>query len=130
MVVVVILGILATFVVPKIMNKPDEARIVKAKHDISALMTALSFYKLDNYAYPSTQQGLEALVHKPSGSPEPKNYRAEGYLDKLPKDPWGNPYQYLYPGTKGEVDVYSLGRDNRPGGEGTDADIGNWDLSG
>ncbi|SEQ65739.1 general secretion pathway protein G [Solimonas aquatica] len=130
MVVVVILGILATFVVPKIMNKPDEARIVKAKHDISALLTALNFYKLDNYGYPSTQQGLEALVHKPSGSPEPKNYRAEGYLDKLPKDPWGNPYQYLSPGTKGEVDVYSLGRDNRPGGEGADADIGNWDING
>ncbi|MDM4772239.1 type II secretion system major pseudopilin GspG [Solimonas sp. SE-A11] len=130
MVVVVILGILAAFVVPNIMDKPDEARIVKAKQDIRALESALSMYKLDNFYYPSTQQGLEALVAKPSGEPEPRNYKTGGYIKSLPKDPWGNTYQYLSPGTKNaEFDIFSLGADNRPGGEGSAADIGNWDAS-
>ena len=92
------------------------------------LESSLNMYKLDNFSYPTTQQGLDALVAKPSGEPEPKNYKAGGYVQKLPKDPWGNPYQYLQPGVKGEIDIFSLGRDNRPGGEGVDADIGNWDL--
>jgi len=128
MVVVVILGILAAVVVPRIMDRPDEARVVKAKQDIRMLESALNLYKLDNFNYPSTQQGLDALVAKPSGDPEPRNYKAGGYVQSLPKDPWGNPYQYLSPGTKGEIDVFSYGRDGKPGGEGSDADIGNWAL--
>lgn len=130
MVVVVILGILAAVVVPRIMDRPDEARVVKAKQDIRMLESALNLYKLDNFNYPSTQQGLDALVAKPGGDPEPKNYKAGGYVKSLPKDPWGNTYQYLSPGTKSEIDIFSLGRDGKPGGEGTDADIGNWDLGG
>ncbi|NGY06312.1 type II secretion system major pseudopilin GspG [Solimonas terrae] len=129
MVVVVILGILAAVVVPKIMDKPDEARVTKAKQDIRVLESSLSLYKLDNFNYPSTQQGLEALVAKPSGDPEPKNYKPGGYIQSLPKDPWGNAYQYLSPGSKGEIDIFSYGRDGKPGGEGMDADIGNWDLA-
>lgn len=126
MVVVVILGVLAAVVVPKIMDKPGEARIVKAKTDVSALKTALEFYKLDNHNYPSTDQGLQALVQKPAGSPEPRNWKQGGYLDSLPKDPWDYDYQYLNPGVHGEVDIFSLGADGRPGGEGQNADIGNW----
>lgn len=128
MVVVVILGILAAIVVPKIMDRPDTARITKARHDIRALESALNLYKLDNFAYPSTDQGLEALVEKPTGSPEPRNWKSGGYLERLPKDPWGNEYQYLQPGVHGELDIFSFGRDGRPGGEGSDADIGNWNL--
>ncbi len=130
MVVVVILGILAAVVVPKIMNRPDEARITRAKQDIRAIEGALSLYKLDNYNYPSTQQGLEALVAQPSGEPPAKNWKPGGYLAQPPKDPWGNPYQFLSPGVKGEVDIFSLGADDRPGGDGAAADIGNWDLGG
>lgn len=131
MVVVVILGILAAVVVPNIMSKPDDARIVKAKQDIRALESALNLYKLDNFYYPSTQQGLEALVTRPSGEPEARNYKAGGYVRSLPKDPWGNPYQYLQPGVKtSDFDLFSLGSDNRPAGEGAAADIGNWDLGG
>jgi len=128
MVVVIILGILAAVVVPRVMDRPQEARITKAKQDIRALKSALDLYKLDNYRYPSTDQGLEALVERPSGTPEPRNWKSGGYMDRLPKDPWGNPYQYLNPGTHAEVDVYSLGADGRPGGDGPDADIGNWNL--
>jgi general secretion pathway protein G len=127
MVVVIILGILAAIVVPRVMSRPDEARITKAKQDIRALEAALNLYKLDNFAYPTTDQGLEALVQKPSGSPEPKNWKK--YIDRLPKDPWGAPYQYLSPGAKGEVDIFSLGADAQAGGEGVNADIGNWDLN-
>ncbi|MDD3762504.1 MAG: type II secretion system major pseudopilin GspG [Nevskiales bacterium] len=130
MVVVVILGILAAVVVPKIMDEPDKARAAKAKQDIRALESALNLYKLDNYSYPNTQQGLDALVNKPSGEPEPRNYKSGGYVKSLPKDPWGNPYKYLQPGTHGDFDLYSLGADSRPGGEGPAADIGNWDLGG
>ena len=128
MVVVVILGILAAIVVPRIMDAPDKARVAKAKQDISVLESSLNLYKLDNYNYPSTQQGLEALVTQPSGDPPARNWKAGGYIQKLPKDPWGNPYQYLAPGTHGEVDVFTFGRDGKPGGDGMDADIGNWDL--
>lgn len=128
MVVVVILGILAAVVVPNIMGNPDKARAARAKQDVRVIENALKMYRLDNYYYPSTEQGLEALVRKPSGDPPAKNWR-EGYLDRLPKDPWGNPYHYLSPGTHGEIDVFTLGADNRPGGEGvSNADIGNWNL--
>lgn len=130
LVVVVILGILAAVVVPNIMGAPDEARIAKAKQDIRQIESALQMYRLDNFNYPSTQQGLEALVSKPSGDPPANNWRPGGYLRKLPKDPWGNPYQYLSPGVHGEYDVFSLGADGKPGGEGPAADIGNWNLDG
>ncbi|WP_420466193.1 type II secretion system major pseudopilin GspG [Panacagrimonas sp.] len=130
MVVVVILGILAAVVVPRIMDRPDDARIARAKQDVRALEAALNLYKLDNFYYPSTQQGIEALVTQPSGEPAAKNWKPGGYIGQLPKDPWGNPYQYLSPGVQGEIDIFSLGADNRPGGEGAAADIGNWNMSG
>lgn len=126
MVVVVILGILAAIVVPRVMDRPDTARVTKARQDIRAMESALNLYKLDNFVYPTTDQGLEALVSKPSGSPEPRNWKQ--YMDRLPKDPWGNDYQYLSPGVKGDIDVFSLGADARPGGDEINADIGNWDL--
>lgn len=128
MVVVVILGILAAIVVPKVMDRPDTARIAKARQDVRAMESALNLYKLDNYNYPSTDQGLQALVRKPAGSPEPRNWKTGGYLDRLPKDPWGNEYQYLSPGVHGDVDIFSLGADARPGGDGAAADVGNWTL--
>ncbi|NWL75639.1 type II secretion system protein GspG [Pseudomonas taiwanensis] len=127
MVVVVILGILAALVVPQVMNRPDQAKVTVAKGDIKAIGAALDMYKLDNFAYPSTQQGLEALVSRPSGNPPPKNWNKDGYLKKLPIDPWGNPYQYLSPGSKGTYDLYSLGADGKEGGSDNDADIANWD---
>lgn len=130
MVVVVILGILAAIIVPRIADEPDKARVVKAKQDIRVLESALQAYRLDNFYYPSTQQGLEALVQKPSSEPPAKNWKSGGYMPRLPKDPWGNPYQYLQPGVKGEFDLFSLGADNRPGGEGTDGDVGNWNIEG
>lgn len=128
MVVVVILGILASVVIPKIMDRPDTARITKVHHDIRSIESALNLYKLDNFHYPSTDQGLEALVSRPAGQPEAKNWKSSGYLDRLSKDPWGNPYQYLNPGQHGTIDIYSLGADNQPGGEGANADIGNWEV--
>lgn len=128
MVVVVILGILAVLVVPKIINRPDEARVIAAKQDIASLMQALKLYRLDNQRYPATEQGLQALVARPTTPPVPPNWKAGGYLDRLPKDPWGNPFQYLNPGLHGEIDISSLGADGAPGGEGDDADIGSWTL--
>ena len=128
MVVVVILGILAALVVPQVMSRPEQAKVTVAKGDIKAVAAALDMYKLDNFAYPSTQQGLEALVTKPSGNPQPKNWNRDGYLKRLPKDPWGNEYQYLSPGTRGQFDLYSFGADGKPGGSDLNADIGNWDL--
>ena len=128
MVVVVILGILAAIIVPRLTGKPDEARVVKAQQDIRALESALQLYKLDNFYYPSTQQGLEALVTKPSGEPPARNWK--GYISRLPKDPWGGNYQYLSPGMKGDIDIFSLGADQKPGGEGPDADVGNWNVEG
>ena len=128
LVVVMILGILATIVVVNVMDRPDEARIAKAKQDIRALTTALNMYRLDNYRYPSTEQGLEALVSRPAGQPPAQNWKEGGYVENLPRDPWGNEYVYLNPGTHGEIDVYTLGADGAPGGEGINADIGNWNL--
>ena len=128
MVVVVILGILAVLVVPKIISRPDDARVVAAKQDIASLFQALKLYRLDNQRYPSTEQGLQALVAKPATSPIPLNWKVGGYLDRMPRDPWGNPYQYLNPGLHGEVDIVSFGSDGEPGGEGNDADIGSWTL--
>ncbi len=126
MVVIVILGVLAALVVPRVMNRPDEARAVAARQDIAAVMQALKLYRLDNQRYPSTEQGLQALVTQPAAGPAAANWKS--YLDKLPTDPWGKPYQYLNPGLKGEVDVFSLGADGAPGGTGSDADIGSWAL--
>ena len=126
MVVVVILAILAAAVVPRIMNRPDEARITKAKQDIRVMESALELYRLDNFNYPSTQQGLEALVQRPAGDPPAPNWKAGGYIKSLPKDPWGNEYQFLNPGVKGEIDIFSYGADARPGGSESAADIGNW----
>jgi general secretion pathway protein G len=128
MVVVVILGILAAIVVPRVMDRPDAARVTKAKQDIRALESALNLYRLDNYVYPTTDQGLEALVRRPTSPPEPRNWKDGGYLDRLPKDPWGNDYVYLNPGVRGSVDIYSLGADGAPGGDGMNAEIGNWNL--
>ncbi|HEV2611151.1 MAG TPA: type II secretion system major pseudopilin GspG [Noviherbaspirillum sp.] len=128
MVVVVIMGILAALVVPKLMGRTDDARITAARQDIATLMQALKLYKLDNQRYPSTEQGLQALVTKPSGGPPANGWKAGGYIDKLPKDPWGGQYQYLSPGIKGEVDVFSFGADGQAGGAGNDADVGSWDL--
>ena len=125
MVVVVILGILASFVVPRIMDNPDKARVAKAKTDIKALEAALDIYRLDNFTYPSTEEGLEALVNKPSGAP---NWKSGGYIKKLNKDPWGNDYLYLSPGENGEIDIFSLGADGAPGGDGPKADIGSWEI--
>src|ERR1700704_2381185 len=128
MVVVVILGILAALVVPKIISRPDEARAIAAKQDIASLMQALKLYRLDNQRYPSTEQGLQALVARPVSAPLAPNWKAGGYVERLPKDPWGNPYQYLNPGIHGEIDVFSFGADGTAGGEGNDADIGSWML--
>ncbi|MBZ0073078.1 MAG: type II secretion system major pseudopilin GspG [Gammaproteobacteria bacterium] len=124
MVVVVILGILAAIVVPRIMDRPDEARITKARQDVRTLESALNLYRLDNYNYPTTDQGLEALVQRPT-SPEPPHWKEGGYVDRLPMDPWQRPYQYLSPGVHGAIDIYSPGPDGQPG---TDDDIGNWML--
>lgn len=126
MVVIVILGVLAALVVPRVMNRPDEARVVAARQDIAAVMQALKLYRLDNQRYPTTEQGLQALVTRPTAGPAAANWKS--YLDKMPMDPWGKPYQYLNPGVKGEIDVFSLGADGQPGGSGVDADIGSWGL--
>jgi general secretion pathway protein G len=128
MVVVIIIGILASLLVPKIMSRPDEARHIAAKQDIATVMQALKLYRLDNARYPSGEQGLNALVVKPAAAPIPNNWKSGGYLERLPKDPWNTPYQYLNPGIHGEIDVFSLGADGKPGGETMDADIGSWSL--
>jgi general secretion pathway protein G len=128
MVVLVILGVLAALIAPKIMDRPDEARIVAAKQDIATLIQSLKMYRLDNINYPTTEQGLQALVTKPTIDPIPNNWKSGGYLEKLPKDPWGNAYVYLNPGRHGDIDVISLGADGQTGGEGKDADIGSWML--
>jgi len=127
MVVVVIIGILAALVGPRLFGQVDRARIEAAKAEISTIENAMKFYRLDNFAYPTTEQGIEALVTKPN-DPNIKNYPAGGYLERMPADPWGNPYLYLNPGNQGEIDVYTLGADGAPGGEENNADIGNWDL--
>jgi general secretion pathway protein G len=128
MVVVVILGILAALVVPKIISRPDEARVIASKQDIASLMQALKLYRLDNQRYPTTEQGLQALVTRPASAPLAPNWKSGGYVERLPRDPWGNPYHYLNPGVRGELDVFSMAADGAPGGEGNDADIGSWNL--
>ena len=125
MVVVVILGILASLVVPKIIHRPDEARIVKAKQDVLAIQNALDLYRLDNGVYPSTDQGLLALIEKPTSNPIPHDWKL--YLKSIPKDPWGRDYLYLNPGQHGEIDVFTYGAAGQPGGTGMNAEIGNWD---
>lgn len=126
LIVVVILSILAITVVPQFLDQPGKARMARAQADISNLNKALSMYKLDNFNYPSTSQGLQALVSKPGGQPAAKNWKPGGYIEKMIKDPWGNNYQYLNPGNHGTIDIYSLGADGQPGGEGENQDIGNW----
>lgn len=127
MVVVIILGILAAIVAPNVIGRIDDAQIARVQQDLRGIENALKFYRLDNFTYPTNEQGLDALVNKPS-DPSIKNWKTGGYLDRAPKDPWGNPYQYLNPGNQGEIDIYTLGRDGRPGGEGLDKDLGNWEL--
>lgn len=126
MVVVVIIGILAAAIVPNIIGAADDARVIAAKADIANIGQALKLYRLDNSMYPSTEQGLGALSVKPNTAPQPNNYKSGGYLEKMPKDPWGRAYLYLQPGLKGEIDIYSLGADGQPGGSGYNADVGNW----
>jgi general secretion pathway protein G len=130
MVVIIILGILAMYIGPKIMGRPEEAKQVKARVDIAALETALKLYKLDNGVYPSTEQGLQALVEKPETGVIPKKWREGGYLEKntVPKDPWGNEFVYLSPGVKGDFDIISYGADGVPGGEGSNKDVNNWEI--
>jgi general secretion pathway protein G len=130
MVVITILGILAALIVPRVVGRTDDARIAAAKQDIASLMQALKLYRLDNGRYPTTEQGLRALIEKPTTEPIPNNWKQGGYLERssLPKDPWGKEYQYLNPGLRGEIDVFSFGRDGQSGGEGVDADIGSWML--
>ena len=129
MVVVIIIGILAAIVAPNVIGNVDRANITKAKTEIRAFESALKLYRLDNFQYPTSEQGLEALVVRPN-DPNIRNWNPRGYMerDTIPPDPWGNPYQYLNPGNNGEIDVYTLGRDGRPGGEGIDADVGNWNI--
>ena len=125
MVVLVIIGVLAALIVPNVLERADDARSTAAKTDVNNLMQALKLYRLDNQRYPAAEQGLQALLVKPTTGPSPSNWKS--YLDKLPNDPWGRPYQYLNPGIKGEIDVMSFGADGQPGGEGKNADIGSWD---
>jgi len=128
MVVVVILGILAALVAPQVIRRIDDAQITKVKQDIRAYETALNLFRLDNFKYPTTDQGLRSLVQQPT-DPSIRNWKAGGYIDGLKQDPWGYEYHYVYPGTHGkEYDLYSLGADNQEGGEGTNADIGNWNA--
>lgn len=127
MVVVVIIGILGALVVPKLLGRTGEARVTAARADIAMLNQALKLYKLDNQRYPTTEQGLQALVSKPTTGPAANGWKGGGYVEKLPNDPWGNPYQYLSPGIHGEVDIFSLGADGQPGGAGDDADVGSWE---
>jgi general secretion pathway protein G len=126
MVVVVILAVLAALVVPRVVGRTDEARAVAAQQDIASVLQALKLYRIDNSRYPSNAQGLDALVTRPTTDPLAENWKS--YLDRLPSDPWGRTYLYLNPGVHGEIDVFSLGADGNPGGEGADADIGSWQL--
>jgi len=127
MVVVVIMGVLAALVVPKLLSRTGESKVAAAKVDIATIMQALKLYKLDNQRYHTTEQGLQALLTKPTAGPAANGWKEGGYLEKMPRDPWGAPYQMLSPGVKGEIDVFSLGADGQPGGAGDDADIGSWD---
>jgi general secretion pathway protein G len=124
MVVLVIIGVLAALIVPNVIGRADDARATAAKTDVNNLMQALKLYRLDNQRYPTAEQGLQALLARPTTGPAAPNWKP--YVEKLPNDPWGRPYQYLNPGIKGEIDVLSLGADGQPGGEGNNADIGSW----
>jgi general secretion pathway protein G len=126
LVVLVIMGLLISVVAPTVLNRADDARIQKVYADFKAIETALKIYRLDNYVYPSTEQSLDALVEASTLDPEPRNFKSGGYLSEMPRDPWGRPYLYLSPGENGEIDIYSLGADGVSGGEGQNADIGNW----
>lgn len=130
MVVITILGVLAALIVPRVVGRTDDAKIAAAKQDIASLMQALKLYRLDNGRYPTTEQGLQALIGKPTLEPIPSNWKQGGYIERssVPTDPWGEPYKYLSPGMRSEIDVFSLGRDKTNGGEGPDADIGSWAL--
>jgi general secretion pathway protein G len=128
MVVLVILGILAAVVAPKLLERPDQARVIAAKQDIASLNQALKLYRLDNANFPTSDQGLNALVEKPTTGPIPSGYPPGGYIDRLPLDPWGNPYQYIYPGKKSAFDLFSFGSDGQLGGIDTASDVGNWLL--
>ena len=124
MVVLVIIGVLAALIVPNVIQRADDARVTAARTDVNNLMQALKLYRLDNQRYPTSEQGLQALLTRPTTGPAAPNWKP--YVEKLPKDPWGQPYQYLNPGVKGEIDVFSLGADGQPGGEGNNADVGSW----
>ena len=124
MVVLVIIGVLAALIVPNVLDRADDARVTAARTDVNNLMQALKLYRLDNQRYPTGEQGLQALVAKPTAGPTPPNWKP--YLEKLPNDPWGRPYQYLNPGVKAEIDVMSFGADGQAGGEGKNADVGSW----
>jgi general secretion pathway protein G len=124
MVVLVIIGVLAALIAPNVLDRASDAKVTAARTDVNNLMQALKLYKLDHQRFPTSEQGLESLVRKPSAGPVPPSWKP--YLDKLPNDPWGRPYQYLNPGVKGEIDVFSLGADGQPGGEGHNADVGSW----
>jgi general secretion pathway protein G len=130
MVVIIILGVLAGLIIPRVMGRPDEARQAKAKIQIESIESALKLYKLDNGGYPTTEQGLKALVEAPAAGNLPKNWRQGGYLEKgkVPKDPWGNDFVYVSPGSHGDFDLSCLGKDGEAGGEGVDKDINNWEL--
>lgn len=127
MVVIVILGILGTIVAPKVLKSPDKARVTKAKQDLQVISAALDMYKLDNFNYPDTDQGLEALTQRPTSGEDVPNWQEGGYIKKVPTDPWGRDYLYISPGENDEVDIYSLGSDGAPGGDGTASDIGSWE---
>ena len=124
MVVLVIIGVLGALIVPNLIERIDDSKVTAAHTDINQLMQALKLYKIDNQRYPTSEQGLESLVRKPTSGPIPPNWKT--YIEKLPNDPWNRPYQYLNPGVKGEIDVFSYGADGQPGGEGKNADIGSW----
>lgn len=129
LVVLVILGLLVSIVAPNVLSRADEARVQKAEADFKSIATALKIYRLDNFAYPATEQGLAALVDKPVLAPEPRNWKPGGYLDEIPLDPWGRPYLYLAPGEHGAFDLFSYGADGVPGGEGQNQDLGNWQVA-
>lgn len=129
MVVVVILSILALVIVPRVIDRPDQARAARAQSDIAAVSSAVALYRLDNFRYPTTEQGLEALVTRPTSDPVPANWSTGGYMDRLPVDPWGQPYQYLAPGVHGDFDVFTYGADGVSGGSGADADVGSWSTN-
>jgi len=126
MVVVVILSILAVVIVPRVIDRPDQARAARAQSDIAAIESALNLYRLDNQRYPTTEQGLQALVEEPTRAPVPQNWASGGYIGRLPMDPWGQDYQYLNPGVHGDFDLFSYGADGRSGGSGVDADVVTW----